>query len=146
MKHPYTIGLEYGWADDALNVEGHVLLTRLSEMFDLDAKKREELEMMYMESLPLISQGIGEGVTELKAYVQELEGWFSDQGEECARYLGRKALDVGMTKMGWNDVYSWMDSIGLGDSFAKGAWMEGEEPGDIEIPAFFDSVVSKLGL
>jgi hypothetical protein len=51
-----------------------------------------------------------------------------------------------MTKKGWKEVYSWMNSIGLGDSFARGAWMDGENPIDIEIPAFFDSVVSILGM
>ena len=56
------------------------------------------------------------------------------------------ALDVGMTKNGWRSVYSWMDSIGLGTSFAMGAWMEGDEPQEIEIPAFFDDVVSALGV
>jgi len=146
MKHPYTIGLELGWDDDALNVEGHSLLTRLSEILSMQAEEREDLDMAYMESLPLVSQGIGEGVTGLKSYVEELEEWFSDQGEVCARYLGRKALDVGMTKKGWKEVYSWMNSIGLGDSFARGAWMDGENPIDIEIPAFFDSVVSILGM
>ena len=43
-------------------------------------------------------------------------------------------------------MYSWMDSIGLGTSFAMGAWMEGDEPQEIEIPAFFDDVVSALGV
>ena len=56
------------------------------------------------------------------------------------------ALDVGMTKNGWKSVYSWMDSIGLGTSFAMGAWMEGVEPQEVEIPAFFDHVVSALGV
>ena len=47
MKHPYTIGLEYGWGDDALNVEGHHLLSRLSNMFHLSSKEREEMEMEF---------------------------------------------------------------------------------------------------
>jgi len=146
MKHPYTIGLEYGWGDDALNVEGHHLLSRLSNMFHLSSKEREEMEMEFTESLPAISQGVGAGKTALKAYVRDLENWFPSQGERCAQYLGRMALDVGMTKNGWRSVYSWMDSIGLGTSFAMGAWMEGDEPQEIEIPAFFDDVVSALGV
>ena len=97
MKHPYTIGLEYGWGDDALNVEGHHLLSRLSNMFHLSSKEREEMEMEFTESLPAISQGVGAGKTALKAYVRDLENWFPSQGERCAQYLGRVALDVGMT-------------------------------------------------
>ena len=146
MKLPYTIGLEYGWGDDALNVEGHHLLSRLSNMFHLSSKEREEMEMEFTESLPAISQGVGAGKTALKAYVRDLENWFPSQGERCAQYLGRMALDVGMTKNGWRSVYSWMDSIGLGTSFAMGAWMEGDEPQEIEITAFFDDVVSALGV
>ena len=74
MKHPYTVGLELGWKDDALNEEGFSLLTRLSKIFGMEAQERENLEMTYMESLPLISQGIGEGSVELKNYVENLEG------------------------------------------------------------------------
>ena len=146
MKHPYTIGLEYGWGDDALNVEGYHLLSRLSNMLHLSSEEREDLEMEFTESLPAISQGVGAGKTALKAYVRDLENWFPSQGDKCAQYLGRMALDVGMTKNGWRSVYSWMDSIGLGTSFAMGAWMEGDEPQEIEIPAFFDDVVSALGV
>ena len=146
MKHPYTIGLEYGWGDDALNVEGYHLLSRLSNMLHLSSEEREDLEMEFTESLPAISQGVGAGKTALKAYVRDLENWFPSQGERCAQYLGRMALDVGMTKNGWKSVYSWMNSIGLGTSFAMGAWMEGDEPQEIEIPAFFDGVVSALGV
>ena len=146
MKHPYTIGLEYGWGDDALNVEGYHLLSRLSNMLHLSSEEREDLEMEFTESLPAISQGVGAGKTALKAYVRDLENWFPSQGDRCAQYLGRMALDVGMTKNGWRSVYSWMDSIGLGTSFAMGAWMEGDEPQEIEIPAFFDDVVSALGV
>ena len=146
MKHPYTIGLEYGWGDDALNVEGYHLLSRLSNMLHLSSEEREDLEMEFTESLPAISQGVGAGKTALKAYVRDLENWFPSQGDRCAQYLGRMALDVGMTKNGWKSVYSWMDSIGLGTSFAMCAWMEGDEPQEIEIPAFFDDVVSALGV
>ena len=146
MKHPYTIGLEYGWGDDALNVEGYHLLSRLSNMLHLSSEEIEDLEMEFTESLPAISQGVGAGKTALKAYVRDLENWFPSQGDRCAQYLGRMALDVGMTKNGWRSVYSWMDSIGLGTSFAMGAWMEGDEPQEIEIPAFFDDVVSALGV
>ena len=146
MKHPYTIGLEYGWGDDALNVEGYHLLSRLSNMLHLSSEEIEDLEMEFTESLPAISQGVGAGKTALKAYVRDLENWFPSQGERCAQYLGRMALDVGMTKNGWKSVYSWMNSIGLGTSFAMGAWMEGDEPQEIEIPAFFDDVVSALGV
>ena len=146
MKHPYTIGLEYGWGDDALNVEGYHLLSRLSNMLHLSSEEIEDLEMEFTESLPAISQGVGAGKTALKAYVRDLENWFPSQGDRCAQYLGRMALDVGMTKNGWKSVYSWMDSIGLGTSFAMGAWMEGDEPQEIEIPAFFDDVVSALGV
>ena len=146
MKHPYTIGLEYGWGDDALNVEGYHLLSRLSNMLHLSSEEIEDLEMEFTESLPAISQGVGAGKTALKAYVRDLENWFPSQGERCAQYLGRMALDVGMTKNGWKSVYSWMNSIGLGTSFAMGAWMDGDEPQEIEIPAFFDDVVSALGV
>jgi len=146
MKHPYTLGLELGWKDDALNEDGFSLLTRLTAIFQMDSQDRESLEMLYMESLPLISQGIGEGSVELKSYVENLEDWFPRIGEDCARYIGRKALDVGMTKRGWKEVYSWMRSIGLGNGFATGAWMQGEEPIKIEIPAFFDEVISALGI
>ena len=146
MKHPYTIGLEYGWGDDALNVEGHHLLSNLSKIFHLSPKQREQIEIEFTETLPAISQGVGAGKTALKAYVTDLEKWFPTRGTECAQYLGRMALDVGMTKNGWRSVYSWMDSIGLGTSFAMGAWMEGDEPKDVEIPAFFDDVVSTLGI
>ena len=146
MKHPYTIGLEYGWGDDALNVEGYHLLSELSKIFELSSKEREDIEMKFTETLPAISQGVGAGKTALKAYVRDLENWFPSQGEKCAQFLGRRALDVGMTKNGWKSVYSWMNSIGLGTSFAMGAWMEGEEPQEIEIPVFFDDVVSVLGV
>jgi len=146
MKHPYSTALEIGWKDDALNVEGHGLLTRLCSIFGLKSQERERLEMEYVDTLPLISQGIGNGVSELRIYVENLEDWFPTSGEKCAQYLGRRALDVGMTKRGWKDVFTWMDSIGLGTSFAMGAWMQGQEPEEIEIPSFFDDVVSILGL
>ena len=56
------------------------------------------------------------------------------------------ALDVGMTKNGWKSVFAWMESIDLGTSFAMGAWMQGDEPEDIDIPSFFDEIVKKLGI
>lgn len=146
MKHPYTIGLEYGWGDDALNIEGHHLLSRLSKMFNLSSKERENIEMEFTETLPAISQGVGAGKTALKAYVEELENWFPSQGDRCAQHLGRMALNVGMTKNGWKSVFAWMESIGLGTSFAMGAWMQGDEPEDIDIPSFFDEIVTKLGI
>ena len=146
MKHPYTIGLEYGWGDDALNVEGHHLLSKLSEMFQLSSEERENMEMEFTQTLPAISQGVGAGKTALKAYVTELEKWFPEDGSKCAQLLGRRALNVGMTKKGWKDVYAWMESIGIGTSFAMGAWMQGDEPEDIEIPSFFDEIVTKLGI
>ena len=146
MKHPYTSGLEYGWGDDALNVEGHHLLSKLSKIFHLSPKQREEIESEFTEALPAISQGVGAGKTALKAYVTDLENWVPSQANKCAQYLGRLALDVGMTKNGWKNVYSWMNSIGLGTGFAMGAWMEGDEPKEVEIPAFFDDIVSILGI
>ena len=148
MKHPYTVGLELGWKDDALNEEGFALLTRLSKIFRIGSQERENLEMSYMESLPLISQGIGEGSVELKSYVENLEEWWYDEkfsAENYAHYIGRKALDVGMTKKGWVSASSWMKNIGLGENFAKGAWMQGNEPREFdEIPTFFDDVISIL--
>ena len=148
MKHPYTVGLELGWKDDALNEEGFSLLTRLSKIFGMEAQERENLEMTYMESLPLISQGIGEGSVELKNYVENLEEWWYHEkfsAENCAHFIGRKALDVGMTKKGWVSASSWMKNVGLGEHFARGAWMQGNEPIEIdEIPTFFDDVVSML--
>ena len=146
MIHPYTLGLKLGWKDDALNEEGFTLLTRLTKIFNMKSQEREILEMSYMESLPLISQGIGSGVDELRSYVEGLEQWFPEDGGKCAQLLGRRALDVGMTKNGWKDVYAWMESIGIGTSFAMGAWMQGDEPEDIEIPSFFDEIVTILGI
>ena len=146
MKHPYIIGLEIGWKDDALNIEGHKLLTRLSEIYEMETQKIESLEMEFVESLPLISKGIGNGELELRKYVEDIEKWFPQKGSECAQYLGRRALDVGLTKQGWKDAYEWMISIGLGIDFANGAWMEGNEPQEIELPSFFDDIVSLLGL
>tara|TARA_B100001113_G_C21107508_1_gene621588 strand:+ start:890 stop:1330 length:441 start_codon:yes stop_codon:yes gene_type:complete len=146
MKHPYIIGLEYGWGDDALNTEGHGLLSRLSDMFSLTAETREIMEMDFVETLPLISQGVGAGTIPLRAYVNDLEKWFPNQSHHCARYLGRIALDVGMTKHGWKNAFAWMESIGLGTSFAMGAWMQGEEPEKVEIPRFFDDIVAILGV
>jgi len=146
MKHPYITGLEIGWKDDALNIEGHKLLTRLSEIYEMETQKIESLEMEYIESLPLISKGIGNGESELRKYVEDLEKWFPQKGAACAQYLGRRALDVGMTKQGWKVAYEWMLSIGLGIDFANGAWMEGSEPKEIEFPSFFDDIVSLLGL
>ena len=43
MKHPYITGLEIGWKDDALNIEGHKLLTRLSEIYEMETQKIESL-------------------------------------------------------------------------------------------------------
>ncbi len=150
MKHPYTIGLELAWKDDALNEEGFSLLTRLCKIFGIGAQERESLEMSYMESLPLVSQGIGEGSVELKSYVENLEEWWYDEkfsAENYARYIGRRALDVGMTKKGWVAAFLWMKNVGLEDNFAKGAWMQGSEPSELnKIPTFFDDVISILGM
>ena len=50
-----------------------------------------------------------------------------------------------MTKKGWVSASSWMKNVGLGESFAKGAWMQGSEPREFdEIPRFFDDVISIL--
>ena len=148
MKHPYTVGLELGWKDNALNEEGFSLLTRLSKIFGMGAQERENLEMSYMESLPLISQGIGEGSVERKNYVENIEEWWDHEkfsAENCARYIGRNPLDVGLSKKGWISASSWMENVGLGEHFAKGAWMQGNEPIEFdEIPKFFDDVISML--
>tara|TARA_B100001113_G_scaffold92077_1_gene73726 strand:+ start:5599 stop:6039 length:441 start_codon:yes stop_codon:yes gene_type:complete len=146
MVHPYSIGLDYGWADDALNEEGHNLLNRLANLLKIEVSRRENLEMEHMETMPAISQGIGAGVSALRSYIQDLESWFPDEGEQHARGLGRSALDVGLTRSGWKEAYAWMESVGLGRAFAEGAWMEKEEALDCDLPEFFNHPKKILGL
>jgi hypothetical protein len=146
MVHPYSIGLRYGWSDDALNEDGHKLLNRLANLLGVEHHTRESLEMEHVETMPLISQGVGAGVSALRSYVQELETWFPEKAEQHARRLGRSALDVGLTRSGWKDVYKWMDLIGLGQAFAEGCWMEGDGPPEDDLPDFFDHPKKLLGL
>ena len=146
MVHPYSIGLSYGWSDDALNEEGHNLLNRLANLLGVGHQTREVLEMEHVETMPLISQGVGAGVSALRSYVQELESWFTEKSEEHVRWLGRSALDVGLTREGWKETYAWMKAIGLERAFAEGAWMEGDSPPESELPDFFDYPKKLLNL
>lgn len=146
MVHPYSIGLGYGWADDALNEEGHNLLNRLANLLGVGYQIRESLEMEHMETMPLISQGIGAGVSTLRSYVHDLESWFPEEGEEHARRLGRSALDVGLTRSGWKEAYAWMEAVGLGHAFAEGAWIEKEVAREADLPEFFNHPKKLLSL
>ena len=146
MVHPYSIGLSYGWSDDALNEEGHNLLNRLAGLLGIEYHTRESLEMEHVETMPLISQGVGAGVSALRAYVHELESWFSEEGEKFAQCLGRSALDVGLTRTGWKETFAWMESVGLGRAFAEGAWIETEVSEVNDLPEFFNHPKKLLGL
>ena len=110
---PYSIGLSYGWSDDALNEEGHNLLNRLANLLGVGHQTREILgngtcgnyafdfsrSRCWRLCTPIICSR-----TRILVYREE--------EETLMRWLGRSALDVGLTREGWKETYAWMKVIG----------------------------------
>ena len=67
--------------------------------------------------------------------------------QDVARAMGKAGLMSGISKEIWCSSYSWMSQLGLGNSYAEGVWLEGDDAGELaRVPALLIPVAQKIGL
>ena len=127
--------------------QGAVLLENLQDILELSDHDRGLVEEKHSdEEIPfLITRGFGSGADLLDQWIATL----LDLDEELPRILvsmGRAALESGITKKAWMDVFESAESMGCEFDFARGVWEPEYEVEKMEWPDALRVVAVSLGL
>ena len=139
--------LDLAWTDGRLSRRGAVLLENLQDILELSDHDRGLVEEKHSdEEIPfLITRGFGSGADLLDQWIATL----LDLDEELPRILvsmGRAALESGITKKAWMDVFETAESMGCEFDFARGVWEPEYEVEKMEWPDALRVVAVSLGL
>ena len=144
-QDPFEHGLALAWSDGALSRRGAQLLELLQSRLVLSDKQRAEIEEKWLESLSNIQRrSFGDGDEALSNWLKALSN--TEQLEDAAKQLGRTALDVGLSKSMWKKAHQFATGLGLGDAFAKGAWLEETVSPTSDWPEALDPLAIIIGL
>jgi len=147
---PFWHALELAWTGDgALSLHSIRLLDAMQEMIGLTDERRAEIESKFEEDVvyDLTRAGFGCGDQALAAWVGTLTFLDDPASQDVARAMGKAGLTSGISKEIWRSSYSWMSQLGLGNSYAEGVWLEGEDAGELaRVPALLIPVAQKIGL
>ena len=147
---PFWHALELAWTGDgALSLHSIRLLDAMQNMIGLSNQRRSEIESRFEEEVvyDLTRAGFGCGDQALAAWVGTLTFLDDPASQDVARAMGKSALISGLSKDRWSSSYSWMSQLGLGNSYAEGVWLEGEDAGELaRVPALLVPVAQKIGL
>jgi hypothetical protein len=139
--------LDLAWNDGRLSRRGAVLLENLQDFLDLSDYERGVIEEKHSDDeVPfLITRGYGSGADLLDQWMATL----LDLDEELPLILvsmGRAALERGITKQGWIDVFRAAEGMGCEFDFARGVWEPEYEVENLEWPVALAPVANALGL
>ena len=147
---PFWHALELAWTGDgALSLHSIRLLDAMQEMIGLTDERRAEIESKFEEDVvyDLTRAGFGCGDQALAAWVGTLTFLDDPASQDVARAMGKVGLMSGISKETWCSSYSWMSQLGLGNSYAEGVWLEGDDAGELaRVPALLIPVAQKIGL
>lgn len=143
----YKHALNLAWNDGRLSRRGAVLLENLQDFLDLSDHERGVVEEKHSdEEVPfLITRGFGSGADLLDQWMATL----LDLDEDLPLFLvsmGRSALETGITKQGWMDVFRAAESMGCEFDFARGVWEPEYEVESLDWPDALKPVAMALGL
>ena len=143
----FKYALDLAWTDGRLSRRGAVLLENLQDILDLSDHNRGLVEEKHSdEEIPfLITRGFGSGADLLDQWIATL----LDLDEELPRILvsmGRAALESGITKKAWMDVFEAAESMGCEFDFARGVWEPEYEVEELEWPESLMPVAAALNL
>lgn len=125
---PFAHALALAWADDRLTATEFRQLDALQDALELSDADRAGIESAYESALSDGRAPLGECAESLVEWIDAVRALTSVHGDissGLARRLGATALRAGLTRDGWRDAHAWMESLGLGQPFAEGAWMVG---------------------
>ena len=147
---PFWHALDLAWCGDgALSLHSVRLLDAMQNMISLSSEDRATIEENFEEEVvfDLTRAGFGCGDQALAAWVGTLTFLDDPAAVEVARALGKAALHAGLSRERWSSSQAWMNQLGLGEAFAEGVWLEGEEAGELaRVPAVLVPVAKKIGL
>tara|TARA_B100001778_G_scaffold205849_2_gene170031 strand:+ start:79 stop:1137 length:1059 start_codon:yes stop_codon:yes gene_type:complete len=142
---PFEHGLALAWSDGALSRRGAQLLELLQSRLVLSDKQRAGIEEKWLQSLSNIQRrSFGDGDEALSNWLKALSN--TDQLENAAKQLGRTALESGLSKSTWKKAHQFAIGLGLGEPFAKGAWLEESVSPTSDWPEALDPLAIIIGL
>lgn len=142
---PFEHGLALAWSDGALSRNGAQMLEALQKQLGISDKERALQEQSWLSEISKPERrSFGDGDKILNEWLEALND--TDGLAPAARSMGRAALDVGLSKVGWSEALQFAEGLGLADDLAQGVWLEKEaEPLDGWPPAL-DPLAIILGL
>ncbi|MBT3772775.1 MAG: hypothetical protein HOE69_02755 [Euryarchaeota archaeon] len=147
---PFWHALELAWCGDgALSLHSIRLLNAMQNMIGLSDGDRAQIEERFEQDVvyDLTRAGFGCGDQALAAWVGTLTFLDDPASHDVAAALGKAALQFGLSRERWSSSYSWMGQLGLGTSFARGVWLEGEDAGELaRVPALLVPAAKMIGL
>jgi hypothetical protein len=147
---PFWHALELAWCGDgALSLHSIRLLSAMQKMIGLSDSDRAQIESRFEQEVvyDLTRAGFGCGDQALAAWVGTLTFLDDPASNDVSRAMGKAALLSGLSRERWSASYSWMDQLGLGEQYAEGVWLEGDEAGELaRVPALLVPVAKMIGL
>jgi hypothetical protein len=147
---PFWHALELAWCSDgALSLHSIRLLDAMQNMIGLSNSERAEIESHFEEDVVygLTRAGFGCGDQALAAWVGTLTFLDDPASYDVSKAMGKAAMLSGLSRERWLASHSWMGQLGLGEPYAEGVWLEGEEAGEIaRVPALLVPVAKMIGL
>jgi len=142
---PFEHGLALAWSDGALSREGAKMLEELQKKLKMSDDERSIQEEAWLNEISKNDRrSFGDGDQILREWLDTLSDY--ESMASAIKSMGRSALNVGLSKQGWIEAYSFAEGLGLGNDLATGVWLEEEVEPIKEWPPALDPLAIILGL